>query len=51
MEVNVFFSPKYMKRWKEGERGTFRVFRNIFFIVEWLGRGSPGVIIFTNSSC
>jgi hypothetical protein len=26
-----------------GERGTFRVFRNVFFIVEWLGRGSPGV--------
>ncbi len=47
MEVNVFFSPRYMKRWKEeGERGTFRVSRNIFFIVEWLGRGSPGVIFF-----
>jgi hypothetical protein len=36
-----------MKRWKEeGKRGTFRVFRNVFFIVEWLGRGSPGVISF-----
>ncbi len=45
-----FFSPRYMKRWKEeGERGTFRVFGNVFFIVERLGRGSPVVIFFTNS--
>jgi hypothetical protein len=36
-----------MKRWKEeGEKGTIRVFRNVFFIVEWLRRGSPGVIFF-----
>jgi hypothetical protein len=47
VEVNVFFFPRCMKRWKEeGKRGTFRVFRNVFFIVEWLGRGSPGVISF-----
>jgi hypothetical protein len=40
-----FFFPRCMKRWKkEGERGTFRVHGNVFFIVEWLGRGSPGVI-------
>jgi hypothetical protein len=33
-----------MKRWKEErERGTFR---NVFFIVECLGRGSPGVMFF-----
>ncbi len=45
MEVNVFFSPRYMKRWKEeGERGTLGFSRNVFFIVERVGRGSPGVI-------
>jgi hypothetical protein len=31
VEVNVFFFPRYMKRWKEeGGKG---------FIVEWLGTG------------
>jgi hypothetical protein len=39
VEVNVFFSPIRMKRWKEGERGTFRVFGNVFFIVVRLRRG------------
>jgi hypothetical protein len=38
-----------MKRWKEeGERGTF-LGLNVFFIVERVGRGSLGVIFFTNS--
>jgi hypothetical protein len=48
VEVNVFFFPRYMKRWEEegGGRGTFRVSRNVFLIVEWLGRGSPGVFFF-----
>ncbi len=50
MEINVFFSPRYMKRWKEeGERGTFRIFWEFFFIVERVGKGSPGVIFYTNS--
>jgi hypothetical protein len=31
------------------ERGTFRVQGNVFFIVEWLGRGSSGVFFFSNS--
>ncbi len=41
-----FFFP--LDIWKggrrRGERGTFRVSRNVFFIVERLGRGSLGVI-------
>jgi hypothetical protein len=50
MEVNVFFSPRYMKRWKErGKKGTLGFSGNVFFIVERVGRGSPGVIFFTNS--
>jgi hypothetical protein len=44
-----YFSPRYMKRWKEeGERGTF-FSRNVFFIVEWLGRVHRGFLFFTNS--
>jgi hypothetical protein len=43
----MFFFPGCMKMWKEeGERGIFRVCRNVFFIVEWLGRGSPRVFFF-----
>jgi hypothetical protein len=34
---------------RKGERGTFRVSGNVFFIVERLGKGSPVVIFFTNS--
>jgi hypothetical protein len=35
---------------RRGERGTLGFSGNVFFIVEWLGRGSPGVIkLFTNS--
>jgi hypothetical protein len=30
---------------RRGERGTF-FSGNVFFIVEWLGGGSPGVIVF-----
>ncbi len=39
MEVNVFFSPIYMKRWKEegGKGYIFRV-KMFFFIMERLGR-------------
>ncbi len=32
MEVNVFFSPRYMKRWKEeGGKGYIGFFRKCFF--------------------
>ncbi len=45
-----FFSPRYMKRWKEeGGKGLIGFSGNVFFIVERLGRGSAGVIFFTNS--
>jgi len=50
VEVNVSFFPRYMKRWKEeGEKGTLGFSGNVFFIVEKVGRGSLGVIFFTNS--
>jgi hypothetical protein len=51
MEVNVFFFLGYMRRWKEegGFRGTLGFSGNVFFVVEMVGRGSPGVIFFTNS--
>ncbi len=40
MEVNVFFFPRYMKRWKEeGGKGVHFYSGNVFFIVERLGRG------------
>jgi hypothetical protein len=40
-----FFLPDVWKGGRRrGERGTFRVQGNVFFIVEWLGRGSPRVI-------
>jgi hypothetical protein len=40
VEVNVFFFPRYMKRWKE-EGGKGYIFRveMFFFIVERLRRG------------
>ncbi len=41
MEVNVFFFPKYMKRWKEeGGKGYIFILEMFFFIVERLGRGT-----------
>jgi len=40
VEVNVFFSPRYMKRWKEeGGKGYIFILEMFFFIVERLGRG------------
>ncbi len=45
----LFFSPRYMKRWEEGGKGYIGFSGNVFFIVERLGRGSAGVILFTNS--
>jgi len=40
-----------MRRWKEegGFRGTLGFSGNVFFNVERVGRGSSGVIFFTNS--
>jgi hypothetical protein len=49
VEVNGFFLPKYMKRWKKDkERGTFRVFWKCFFHCGEAREGK-GVIFFTNS--
>jgi hypothetical protein len=40
VEVNVFFPPRYMKRWKEeGGKGYIFILEMFFFIVERLGRG------------
>ncbi len=50
MEVNVFFFPYiYEKVEGGGGKGVHFLGLNVFFIVERLGRGSAGVIFFTNS--
>ncbi len=48
----MFFFPGIYEKVEGGGggfRGTLGFSRNVFFIVERVGRGSPGVIFFTNS--